>query len=159
MLSNLLKEFNELCVEQRVNNFINNIHTLKHNLVDKEEEEELGFYSVSRCVIVFSTDVNPCEYSVATLKGNGLQDFDIIKSFSNLIKRKIVDKESTFENFRYDANSLLENIEQYKPQRELYNIIYSTIHGTWEYQLMQQLAIMMEIKKLLLEKERVMIQT
>ena len=41
-------------------------------------------------------------------------------------------KESTFENFRYDANSLLENIEQYKPQRELYNIIYSTIHGTFK---------------------------
>ena len=32
-------------------------------------------------------------------------------------------------------------------------------HFTWEYQLMQQLTIMMEIKKLLLEKERVMIQT
>ena len=32
-------------------------------------------------------------------------------------------------------------------------------HFTWEYQVMQQLTIMTEIKKLLLEKERVMIQT
>ena len=71
LLSNLLKEFNELCVEQRVNNFINNTRTLKRTLVDKFGEE-LGFYSVSRYVIVFSTDVHPCEYSVATLKGNGL---------------------------------------------------------------------------------------
>ena len=126
LLSNLLMEFNELCVKQRVNTFINNTRTLKRTLVDKFGEE-LGFYSVSRYVIVFSTDVNPCEYSLATLKGNGLQDFDIIKSLSNLIKRKIVDKESIFENFRNDANSLLENIELYKPQRELYNIIYSNL--------------------------------
>ena len=32
LLSNLLKEFNELCVEQRVNNFINNTLTLKRTL-------------------------------------------------------------------------------------------------------------------------------
>ena len=42
LLSNLLKEFNELCVEQRVNNFINNTLTLKRTLVDKFGEE-LGF--------------------------------------------------------------------------------------------------------------------
>ena len=36
-----------------------------------------------------SIEVNPCQYSVATLHGLGLSDNDIIRSFARMAKQKL----------------------------------------------------------------------
>ena len=50
----------------------------------------IGFYRAKNHVIVYSQNVNPCQYSVSTLKGFRLRTDDIIECFANLIKRSIL---------------------------------------------------------------------
>ena len=57
--------------------------------------ESIGFYKTGRQVIVFSQLVNPCEYSVNILKGGGLTELELTKSFATMVKRKAAEKQLT----------------------------------------------------------------
>ena len=46
--------------------------SLKREL-DREFGTSLGYQSVSKYVIVYSSDTNPCDYAIATLHGCGLK--------------------------------------------------------------------------------------
>ena len=52
-------------------------------------------------LIVHSSDVNPCLYSVVTLQEHGILDGDLTKAFARLIQRK-------HEEFRFDESQCYE---------------------------------------------------
>ena len=57
--------------------------------IDDIFRDKIGFYRTGKCVIVYSQNVNPCQYSMSTVKGFGLRADNIAKHFANLIKRDI----------------------------------------------------------------------
>ena len=57
--------------------------------IDDIFRDKIGFYRTGKCVIVYSQNVNPCQYSMSTVKGFGLRADNITKHFANLIKRDI----------------------------------------------------------------------
>ena len=67
---------------------ISNTRTLKRRIIDKFSDG-ISFYLKDKHLIVHSSDVNSCEYVQTILKGKGLKDYDIIKSFGEMIRMKI----------------------------------------------------------------------
>ena len=57
---------------------IDNAKELKRRLIEKFDEK-IGFFSSGKQLIVFSIEVNPCQYYVATLDGFGLYNNDMIR--------------------------------------------------------------------------------
>ena len=43
----------------------------------KKNEEMVSFKTVGKWLMIYSSDVNPCIYVTATLKGYGLRDDDL----------------------------------------------------------------------------------
>ena len=68
LLSELLKDYQNICDEDDSEPLISETRSLKRRLLT-EFPEELGFYPTGRQVIVHATDMNPCEFSAATLRG------------------------------------------------------------------------------------------
>ena len=54
--------------------------------------ESIWFHNTGKQVIVFPQLVYPCEYSVNILKGVGLREPELTKSFANMVKRKAAEK-------------------------------------------------------------------
>ena len=52
-------------------------------------QDTIGFYRTGKHVIVYSQNVNPCQYSISTLEGFGVRADNMIKHFANFIKRSI----------------------------------------------------------------------
>ena len=63
----------------------------KRKLITKFDES-ISFFPSGKYVIVHSSDTNPYQYGVAFLRGSGLRDDDIVKSFGRLIKRKVCER-------------------------------------------------------------------
>lgn len=61
--------------------------SLKRKLL-QEFNNNLGFFSTGRHVIVHVADINPCEFTVATLRGHRLRDNDLTKAFATMLSRK-----------------------------------------------------------------------
>ena len=76
---------------------------------------------VERRLIVHPSGVNPVLYSAATLKGYGLQEDDLTKAFSRLIRRKISQREPIA--FPPEAQDLIDLLDPYKPLSSIYNAI------------------------------------
>ena len=86
--------------------------------------DSIGFFKSGRDLIVHSQFINPCEYSVSTLKGHGMRDADIICSFANLIRRTVLKKrEQEQVEFPMKSNKLIEEIHK-GPMIEIYNAIF-----------------------------------
>ena len=75
-----LSEHNELTEP-----IISNTRTLKRRITDKFSDD-ISFQPKGKYLIVHSSDVNPCWYVLAILKGKELKDYDIIKSFGEIIE-------------------------------------------------------------------------
>ena len=89
LLSNLLEDIKRLSeLNGLTEPIISNISTLKRRIIDKFPYN-ISFYPKDKYLVVHSSDVNPSEYVLAILKGKGLKDYDIIKSFWVMIRRKI----------------------------------------------------------------------
>ena len=89
LLSNLLEDIKCLSeLNGLMEPIISNTRTLKRRIINKLLDD-ISFYPKDRCSIVHSSDVNPCEYVLAVLKGKGLTDYVIIQSFGEMIRRKI----------------------------------------------------------------------
>ena len=70
-------------------------------------ENEVSFYSLGKYIVVCPSDVNPCIYSIATLKGRGLRDLDLVKSFGRMIRRKIEEKKKKENKWPLTQDELL----------------------------------------------------
>ena len=98
---------------------------LKRRILE-EFEDKISFYPTGRQVIVYSSDVNPCDYSESTLKGHGLRENDLIRAFAKMIKGKIEKRRKDESQWPFTPEQLLTNLDS-GPLPDLYNIIYATI--------------------------------
>ena len=78
--------------------------------------------------------MNPCEYSIATIKGNSLHDQDNIRSFGALIQRRLNQLKEQTDNlderkWPYTPEEFLPLLES-GPMPQLYNATYATLHPT-----------------------------
>ena len=73
-----------------------------------------------------SNDVNPCEYSLATLHGCGLRDEDLAKSFGKMIRCKLAVKEEKQHQWPLSPEELIAKLDE-GPLPDLYNTIYYSI--------------------------------
>ena len=96
------------------------------NELQRRFPDEIDFAPVGKYIIVYMSDMNPCEYSIATLKGQGLCDSDHIKSFSNCVRRKI--ESLSFKDLPTSLDELIEEFDKSEPTPDLYNVIYATMH-------------------------------
>ena len=78
-----------------------------------------------------SIEVNPCQYSVATLDGFGLSDNDIIRSFARMVRRKLQTCNQLRESWPMSIDDI-DNFVQRGPLSELYNAIYATINPSFK---------------------------
>ena len=62
----------------------NNTKKLKRTLIEKFDEK-IEFLPSGKQLIMFSIEVNPCQYSVATRDNFRLSDSDIIRSFVRMV--------------------------------------------------------------------------
>ena len=81
---------------------------------------------MGKYIIVYMSDMNPCEYIIAILKGQGLCDSDHIKSFSNYVRRKI--ESLSFKDLPTSPNELIKEFDKSGPIPDLYNVIYATMY-------------------------------
>ena len=109
---------------------IDNTKELKRRLI-KKFDEKIGFFPSGKQLIVFSIEVNPCQYSVATLDGFGLSDNDIIRSFARMVRRKLQTCNQLRESWPMSIDDI-ENFVQRGPLPELYNAIYATINPSFK---------------------------
>ena len=57
-------------------------------MIERFPEDTIFFFPTGRNCLVHSSQMNPCEYSIATIKGKGWCDQDIIRSFGAMIWRR-----------------------------------------------------------------------
>ena len=88
LLNDLLKDYQNLFVEEGCKPLLSDTRSLKRKLL-QEFNDDLGFFPTGRHVIVHAADINPFEFTVATLRGHGLRDNDLIKAFATMLKCKI----------------------------------------------------------------------
>jgi len=125
LLSSLLKDLLNSYEEHASNHIIDNTRQLKRKLIETFGDK-IDFFPSGRQVIVYSCEVNPCQYSVATIKGFGLNDDDITRAFGNMIRRKIKDLETNNIVWPYSPEEVSQVIEC-GPLPELYNVICATM--------------------------------
>ena len=129
LLHELLIDWKGFCAEREIiSHTINHTWQLKKTINDAFSDT-IGFFKNGKYVIVYAQHTNPCEYSVNTLKGFGLRDDDIIRSFANLVKRSIPARSTDDPKFPYNSSEL-KNIINSGPLCVLYNAIYLTLHDT-----------------------------
>ena len=109
---------------------IDNTKELKRRLIEKFDEK-IWFFPSGKQLIVFSIEVNPCQYSVATLDGFGLSDNDIIRSFARMARQKLQTCNQLRESWPMSIDDI-ENFVQRGPLPELYNAIYATINPSFK---------------------------
>lgn len=120
LLTQLLEDWIRLCDERGIETLITRTNQIRRKIVDRFGDE-IGFFPTGKFVIVHSALINPCKYSVATIKGNGLRDIDISTGFAAMIRRKL---ESISSNtFPCSTESLREELYR-GPMKDLYNVIY-----------------------------------
>ena len=69
LLHHLLGDVEMDSEEAGVDSVVTSTATLKRRLTE-EFGDDIGFFPTGKYVIVHSSSINPCEYSVATLKGH-----------------------------------------------------------------------------------------
>ena len=88
LLSELLRDCKEISKEFGLDEapvYLRHTYRVKESLM-QHFETQISFSSITKYVVVHSSEVNVVTYSFATLKGRGLQEDDIVKSFANLIR-------------------------------------------------------------------------
>ena len=129
LLSDLLRDWMTFCEDRQLDSTITQSHKLKEIVLERFPDS-IGFFRSGKYLIVHSQYINPCEYSVSTLKGHGMRDTDIIRSFANLIRRRVESKrDEEHTSFPMKPNELVEELHK-GPIPELYNAIYMTLNGS-----------------------------
>ena len=91
----------------------------------------LSYKPVSKYVIVFSSETNPCDYAIAALHACGLRDSDHVKSFGKLIRRKLGGKRKLEKKWPLTPDEMIEAFDS-GPSPDLYNAIYYSLHDSGE---------------------------
>ena len=115
------------CMEQGLISPVNETRGLRR-ILEARFENQIGFFQTGRNCVVHNREVNPCEYPVATIKGKGMRDDDIIRAFGALVKRRMNERRSentSDEKFPYRPDRVSEMIEE-GPLPELYNVLCAT---------------------------------
>ena len=68
LLNELLQDWLFFCEDREVSSQVRYIWQLKKH-IDDRFPDTIGFYRTGRHMIVYSQNVNPCQYSISTLKG------------------------------------------------------------------------------------------
>eukprot|EP00794_Sanderia_malayensis_P017244 gene17244-18963_t len=98
-------------------------------LLEKELGDQIGFFPSGIYRIVHSTDINPCEYSVATLHGCGLRSEDHVRAFGRMIREKIMLKQKQRYDFPLTSEEFIKSLDE-GPLPELYNAIFYSMHDS-----------------------------
>ena len=83
-LLDLLRDANLLCSHNQLSRT-----SQLRKILSEEFEDEISFFPYGKNLLVHASDMNPCEYPVAIIKGKGLRDNDIIRAFGEIIQRKV----------------------------------------------------------------------
>ena len=133
LLSDLLEDIRCLSEENGLDEpVITNTRSLKRHIIERFPDD-ISYYPKGKYLIVHCSDMNPCEYAVAVLKGKGLKSNDIIRSFGTLIRRKIKERlqEEKEIEWPYSPEELVRMLDK-GPLPELYNAIYYTVNGNFK---------------------------
>ena len=125
LLRELLEDLKNMSEENGVIPIVKHTVELKRRILE-EFEDKISFYPTGRQVIVYSSDVNPCDYSESTLKGHGLRENDLIRAFAKMVKGKNEKRRKDESQWPFTPEQLLTNLDS-GPLPDLYNIIYATI--------------------------------
>ena len=124
-VSSPLKDVKYLSAEQDLDTpAIEHTSTLKMYLI-KNFEENIAFFPSGKYLVVHPIDINPCTYSVATLRGCGLRDGELTKAFGRMIRRKFEERKTSEDT--WPLTELLSKLDS-GPLPELYNAIYFSIY-------------------------------
>ena len=90
-----------------------NTKTLKRRIIDKFSGD-ISFYPKNKYLIVHGRDVNSCEYVLVVLKRKRLKDHDKIKSFGEMIRRKIkiTAEEKQSPEWPYSTQEIVEMLDK-----------------------------------------------
>ena len=80
--------------------------------------------------------MNPCDYSVSTLKGHGLRDNDLIRAFARMMNGKIEKRKAEVMQWPCTPEEIIDRLDRGPldrgPLKELYNVIYATIDDNFK---------------------------
>ena len=87
--------------------------------------------------ILHSTDVNPLDYSLATIRGAGLRDDNITKAFARMVHRKITRKKSCDDDksaahVHASFENLVGQLDEHEPMQEIYNAIAMSLNPSFK---------------------------
>eukprot|EP00795_Rhopilema_esculentum_P000574 gene574-10262_t len=126
LLHELLKDVALISEEIGLNApVIQTTQTLKRRIID-ECGPEISFYNSGKYLIVHASDVNPCEYAIATLHGCGLRDDDLSKAFGRMVKRKLEARRNAPRQWPCTTEEILSQLDR-GPLPEIYNAIFYTL--------------------------------
>ncbi len=126
-LSELLKDIEILSDDEGLESpAFSNTRSLKRYITDNLGEE-ISFFPTGKYLLVHAIDVNPCEYSLATLHGCGLRDDDLAKSFGRMIRRKLKMKTQEKPEWPLSPEELICKLDE-GPLPDLYNAIYYSMY-------------------------------
>eukprot|EP00794_Sanderia_malayensis_P016277 gene16277-17916_t len=129
LLNELLTDIQFLSEEQHLERpAITETKSLRR-LLEKELGDQIGFFPSGIYRIVHSTDINPCEYSVATLHGCGLRSEDHVRAFGRMIREKIKLKQKQRYDFPLTSEEFIKSLDE-GPLPELYNAIFYSMHDS-----------------------------
>ena len=122
LLHELLEDFRCICEDAGLEETaIINTRTFKN----KKDEfgSKISFKSLSKYLIVYASDTNPCDYAIATLHGRGLRDEDLVKAFRHMIRRKVRHRHQQKSEWPLSPEELMVVLDK-GPIPQLYNAIY-----------------------------------
>ena len=87
LLHELLDDLNSYCNDFGLATIWKSTKSLRNKLEEKFGDN-IAFNPNGFCVIVHSSTMQPCDYSLSTIKGCGLRDSDYVLPFGNFIRKK-----------------------------------------------------------------------
>ena len=110
LLHHILGYLKDLCEDYNIAPIHEHTVSLKRKLL-KNFKNDLDYFPSGKYVIVHYSSMIPCEYSLALLKGQGLQDKDHILSFANYLRKKM--KNVSFKQLPETPNEMLQSLSKY----------------------------------------------
>ena len=91
------------------------------NLLYETFEGKIAFYKVNKRLIVHSSNVNPCQYALATMTGADLRDDDLTKAFTRLVRGKLKGKDPP--SWPPTPEEFIATLDTVGPLSHIYNAI------------------------------------
>ena len=100
----------------------------REEYIIKKHEDNISFFPKGKYLLVHASEMNPCEYTLATLHGCGLRDQDLTRAFGKMMRRKVASFDDDMQ-WPVTPKKLLEVMDK-GPIPELFNAIYYTMHDS-----------------------------